>query len=457
MQGTGGPGQLSHGPCPRIALLTPYDGGNLGDAAIQDSMIANLRRRIPGVEFLGITLNCDNFVKRHGGQAFPLLASAGKHKKLEDSALDAHLPSPSRWTRRVRRALDLIPGLLSFTRRVRSFILALGRELFHSFEVLRVLRKQDLLIVSGGGQLDEEWGGPWRFPFSLCKWALLARLAGVPLAVASVGACKITSRESRWFLATALRFASHRSYRDANSKAIVAKLLPEAAKDSVVPDLVFSMPDSEIPTPAGSIREIASGRTIVAISPIAYAKPVNWPTPDTVVHERYVQQLSEVITALLREGYFPVVVYSSLGDDESVIPDLLGRLDKLGPRAAGQIYFPKIQSWRDLACVLRDCDYLVASRLHSAILGFVTQTPTVAISFDPKVDWVMRDLDQDDFLLHIRDFRAADVAAALHRLTNRRDAIVKQLSSYRQRILAESAQQYDFLAGLAHAHCHSRA
>jgi polysaccharide pyruvyl transferase WcaK-like protein len=457
MQERGAPGQQSHGPCPGIALLTPYDGGNLGDAAIQDSMIANLRWRIPDVRFLGITLNCDNFVTRHGGQAFPLLASTGTHKKLEDSALESPNPGPGRWTRRLRRALDLIPGLLSFARRIRSFVLALGRELLHSFEAFRVLRQQDLLIVSGGGQLDEEWGGPWRFPFSLFKWALLARLAGVPFAVASVGACKITSRSSRRFLATALRCASYRSYRDANSKAIAATLLPQAAKDAVVPDLVFSMPDSEIPAPAGSISNVDSSRRVVAVSPIAFAKPVNWPTPDRAVHERYVQQLSEVISALLQEGCIPVVVYSSLGDDESVIPDLLGRLDKLEPHAVEQIHFPQIQSWRDLAAVLRGCDYLVASRLHSAILGFVTQTPTVAISFDPKVDWVMQDLDQGDSLLHIRDFQAADVTAALHKLTHRKDAVVQQLGSYRHRVLVESAQQYDFLAGLAQAHCQSRA
>jgi polysaccharide pyruvyl transferase WcaK-like protein len=457
MQEKGGLGQQSRDPCPGIALLTPYDGGNLGDAAIQDSMIANLRKRIPGVRFLGITLNCDNFVTRHGGQAFPLLASTGTHKKLGDSVLESPNPGPSRWTRLLRRALGLIPGLLSFARRSRSFLLALRRELSHSFAAFRVLRQQDLLIVSGGGQLDEEWGGPWRFPFSLFKWALLARLAGVPFAVASVGACKISSRSSRRFLATALRCASYRSYRDANSKAIAAALLPQTVKDSVVADLVFSMPGSEIPAPVASIRELASGRTVVAISPIAYAKPVNWPTPDAVAHERYVQQLSEVVSMLLREGCFPVVVYSSLGDDESVIPDLLSRLDKSEPRKAEQIHFPKIRSWKDLAAVLSGCDYLVASRLHSVILGFVTQTPTVAISFDPKVDWVMQDLDQSNSLLHIRDFQAADVMAAFHRLTNRKDVVVQQLGSYRRRVLAESVQQYDYLAGQARAHCQSRA
>jgi polysaccharide pyruvyl transferase WcaK-like protein len=457
MQERGGLGQKSRGPCPGIALLTPYDGGNLGDAAIQDSMIANLRKRIPGIRFLGITLNCDNFVTRHGGQAFPLLASTRTHKKLEDSVLESPNPGPSRWTRLLRRALGLIPGLLSFARRSRSFVLALRRELSHSFEAFRVLRQQDLLIVSGGGQLDEEWGGPWRFPFSLFKWALLARLAGVPFAVASVGACKITSRSSRRFLATALRCASYRSYRDANSRAIAATLLPQAAKDSVVPDLVFSMPGSEIPAPAGSIRELASGRAVVAISPIAYAKPFNWPTPDNAVHERYVQQMTRIVSALSRQGYFLVIVYSSLGDDQSVIPDVMGRLDdEVKQGLVGQIHFSTIKSWRDLVAVLRDSDYLVASRLHSTILGFVTQTPTVAISFDPKVDWVMQDLHQSDFLLHILDFTAEEAADAVDRIKVRRDAVVQQLASYRQRALSESARQYDVLAELSLAHCQSR-
>src|SRR5277367_2607889 len=59
----------------RIALPTPYDGGNLGDAAIQDAMIENIRRRLPGVWLSGISLSCENFLNRHGGDAFPLCAT----------------------------------------------------------------------------------------------------------------------------------------------------------------------------------------------------------------------------------------------------------------------------------------------------------------------------------------------------------------------------------------------
>ena len=78
-----------------------------------------------------------------------------------------------------------------------------------------------------------------------------------------------------------------------------------------------------------------------------------------------------------------------------------------------QIFFPPIKTWRDLVAVLREADYLIASRLHGTILSFVSKTPVVAISFDPKVDWVMEDLKQSEYLLHITDFTAAEVLRTL--------------------------------------------
>jgi hypothetical protein len=57
---------------PRIALLTPYNGGNLSDASIQYAVVANIGGRLPNARFSGICLNCTNFVERHGVDAFPL-------------------------------------------------------------------------------------------------------------------------------------------------------------------------------------------------------------------------------------------------------------------------------------------------------------------------------------------------------------------------------------------------
>ena len=111
------------GASPRIALVTPYTGGNLGDAAIQDAMIFNLRRRMPGATFFGITLDGDNFLRQHGEGAFPLMAASmplsdGSGKSWVEQTKgsagfkpQAGYPGRKLWTNPIRRVLRRVPGL----------------------------------------------------------------------------------------------------------------------------------------------------------------------------------------------------------------------------------------------------------------------------------------------------------------------------------------------------------
>ena len=441
---------------PRIALLTPYSGNNLGDAAIQDAMIANIRLRLPGAQFSGITLNCDNFVGQHGVGAFSLhIRRYVTPPKVADQpgggdcATGKSGQKISRATR-LKRAIKRAPVVGWCRKTIRAWGKALWRESCHCIEGCRFLRTQDFLVVSGGGQIDDEWGGAWHHPFALFKWAILAWINHIPYVIASVGAGKVTSTTSRFFLSATLRMARYRSYRDKNSREIAAGLLPRGAGDSVVPDLAFSLPSSMLPLPAG-IRAMAQGRRVVAISPMAYARPGSWPYADHALYDRYLQQMGRVVSKLLDRGYFLVMVCSAL-TDASVIPELLGCLDpESKKRFARQMLVPAIATWKDLVALLLDVDFLIASRLHSAILGFVSQRPTIAISFDPKVDWVMEDLGQTEYLLQILDFTAEDVIAALDRLEIQRSLVMEQIGSYRDRILPVAALQYDTLAELATA------
>ena len=132
---------------PRVALLTSYNGGNLGDAAIQDAMISNLRLRIPRVQFFGITLNCDNFVKQHGAGAFPLLSamlppSYGSRESFDplSHTPEVHRPQPAVWRSSIRNALRSIPGLLPLVKKARARWPQSAREILHSLEGYRVLR-----------------------------------------------------------------------------------------------------------------------------------------------------------------------------------------------------------------------------------------------------------------------------------------------------------------------------
>ena len=218
----------------------------------------------------------------------------------------------------------------------------------------------------------------------------------------------------------------YRSYHNKNSRVLISNLLRAAATEPIVPDIAFSLPPSELPAPAG-VRSISQGRPIVAISPIVFCKPQSWPSHDRLLFDNYLREMAKVISQLIRKGYFIVVVWSSLGDDNTILPELLRQLD---PESRGklseQAYFPAIATWRDLVAVLEDADYLIASRLHSVILGCLAQVPTVAISFDSKVDWVMADLGQTEYLLHIRDLKAEQVLAALAHLKDDRTSGVSE-------------------------------
>jgi polysaccharide pyruvyl transferase WcaK-like protein len=455
--------QESQAKCPRIVLLTPYTGGNLGDAAIQDAIIGNLQLRLPGVQFSGLSLNNDNFVERHGTNAFALCKSDGRFYRMYSGRVtdEERLSRPSGEkclnVTSLKRALKQAPVLGWCLKAIYSFGRRVYREILHCAGGYSFLRGQDLLIVSGGGQLDEEWGGPWGHPFTLAKWAVLARIARVPYAVASVGACKITSTLSRLFVSAALGMARYRSYREKKSREVAAGLLRRAARDSVVPDMAFSLPSSKFPPTAG-IRSNSQQRKVVAVSPIAYAKPGQWPCQDRSLHERYLQQMVGVVSHLLEREYFLVFVWSSVGDDDRVVSEIVARLDdESKQRASRQMHIPTIKAWQDLVSSLEDVDILIASRLHSMILGFVTRTPIVAISFDPKVDWVMDDLCLADYLLDIHDFTSEDVIEALYRIELHRDVVAKQIASYLQSIRWISNLQYDTLADLAMASQRCRA
>src|SRR5271163_2431683 len=244
---------------PRIALLDSYDGHNLGDASIQDAMVTNIGLRLPNAQFYGITLNSENFIDQHGVGGFPLVARyiplfGMSHGRFAEQLKEGE--DPGRVVgcgREIKSALKRVPML----RQCLPVLAIIPQEICHLVAGYRFLRTKDLLVVSGGGQLNEEWGGAWGHPFALFKWAALARIAGVPYVFASVGTGRVVSSASRMFVSAALRMARYRSYRDKNTREVAAGLIGRAAADPVVPDLAFSLPSSELSHKTGRSLRLA--------------------------------------------------------------------------------------------------------------------------------------------------------------------------------------------------------
>jgi polysaccharide pyruvyl transferase WcaK-like protein len=441
---------------PRVTVLDHYSGSNLGDAAIIDATIDELRARLPGVELTGVSLNNANMQARHGIPGIALCATPLEYYRMsvpatpparsaQQDASASRAGEPGRLKGLVKRTF---PGLWNACRDGWFLLAAIPGELQHFSQACRHLRSSDLLVIAGGGQLDEEWGGPWGHPYALFKWTLAGRVAGTPVAVASVGACTLSSRTARLFIGLVLRLASYRSFRDTHSRDLAHQLYGPAKDDSVVPDLAFAIRKDGVEAPDQS-GAAADTQPTIAISPIAFAKADAWPSGNPDVHERYVRVMASLVSTLLRRGTRLVFVYSSLGTDQATLHEILGRLDAdAQARLAAQARVATIRNWPDFLTAVRSVDCVVASRLHSAILSFIVNRPVIAVSFDPKVNWLLEDFACTDVLLDIHDFTEADVLDRLDRLAASQPRLSHDLAREVARAAALHAAQFDRLAAL---------
>ena len=194
----------------RIGLLTPYSGANLGDGAIQEAVIQNVTKRCPDAEILSITLNPEDTGKRHNILSFPIAAPPRRvlRSSLPTSVattLGERDVTESDWFSRVAIIVKKVQILHLAVKVLRSLMRAIrlppvlseGR---HAMKAYGVLRNLDLLIASGGGQLDDYWGGAWGHPYALFKWALIAKAAGTSFMFLSVGTGSLDSKLSRFFV-----------------------------------------------------------------------------------------------------------------------------------------------------------------------------------------------------------------------------------------------------------------
>jgi polysaccharide pyruvyl transferase WcaK-like protein len=429
-----------------IALLTPYDGGNLGDGAIQEALIGNFRRFDPQSWICGITLNPGRTATLHSIPCYPLAVNSRPHYTVKTRSgpadsldLQKSLPAGgvsgdffSRWMGRARSSLLLKPI---------KFLFRLMKELRHVFRSYYLLRGIDLLLVAGGGQLDEEWGGIWGHPYALMKWSVLARLAGTEFAFLSVGGCRIESQISRQFVKVALSLAFYRSYRDEGSRQI-ALGISRNADGPIVPDLAFSLPLSR------NQPVIESGRkpTRVGVSPIAFARPGLWPTERISIYRRYLTELSAFVASLLQSG-MSVILFSSSTPDDQIFQDLRDRVSsQVENEDLVRLSSRDVATVAELVEFLRSVDLVVASRLHGLLLSFLTGKPSLAISYDRKVQRLMEDLDQARYCLDIGSFTCRELLDAFLDLQTKADLISKKVADIRHRYEMLLENQYRLVA-----------
>jgi polysaccharide pyruvyl transferase WcaK-like protein len=425
---------------PKIGLLTPYTGKNLGDGAIQEAVIANIRLRYPNAIIHGLTIDpaatekllnipCSAITSlsiRNYCKPTPVASTGGQ-------ALNIVTPG---YLKRIKDFIKRIPFIFPTWQFIRQMTVKLS-SLIAEFGLVKrgytMLREFDLLIVSGGGQLDDYWGGAWGHPFTLLKWGLVARVAGVRYVFLSVGTCTLKSPLSAMFTKWALRLASYRSYRDTASKQLLQHLA-FTRNDAVYPDLAFS---HDIPVKNETTSTI-NRRPVVGISPIAYLSSYYWPEQDLSVYDSYIKNLIAFVASLLKDD-ISVVLFHTSGTDKFVVKEILETFhNDTSINEAGSITAIITDTVEDLLSLMANFDFVVASRLHGVILAHLMNRPVLAISYDRKVMTHMEDVEQSEYCIDIHNFKLESLVEKFSTLMSQthlcRSIIFSKASEFKSRL-----------------------
>ena len=338
-----------------------------------------------------------------------------------------------------------VPLLYEALRFIKSFpvrILNVFAEAKHIIRSYKFLRNTDVLIVSGGGQIDDYWGGAWGHPYALLKWGLIARARKAKYVFLSVGTCALESTLSTILIKQALRLADYRSYRDSKSKEMLNNL-DFIIDDPIYPDLAFSYPRPQVIR----CRSNANKKTVIGISPIAYLAKCGWFGDDAVAHTGYLSSLIEFISILLERDY-SIILFTTDSPDREVARKIASTLEKLNhTEFTDRVKLVHTDTPGKLFDQLCNVSLVVASRLHGILLSNLCCLPVLAISYDRKVDTYMSDSGLKDYLLDIRGVDTQLLLEKFELITNRSQAIKSILMENLINNAAKLEHQYQLVFG----------
>jgi len=438
----------------KTILLGPFGYGNLGDAAIQEAVIQNLRRRCPEIELYGVSLNPTDTEKRHRISSYPLDRRSKRTAETTTQMSASSVTSRGYLLEWGEAQIKKIPLFYWLLKTIKELLGQIGRkeriffaEIIHWVGAYRFLRGKDLLIISGGGQLDEYWGGAWQQPYALLKWCVLARFHGLKVAFLSTGVGSIESSLTRLFLWGALKLAHYRSFRDKGSLELVQKRLGVRSGNGVVPDMAYSLNwTASPPTYAQGGQRFAVG-----IGPLSYFDPRDyaWPEHSSEVYDSYIERLARFALWLWQEGHAIVFFVGDEHHDRPVIKDIRKAMSCMGCGSTeSRLIEEPTYNVEDLLNQLTYVDVAIASRFHGVLLSHLLCKPVLAISYERKVVQLMRDMGHEQYSANIDTFDVADLQTRFYRLVHDRRKICRDIDARIAEHQEQIERQYDEVLSL---------
>lgn len=412
-------------------------GGNLGDDATQDALLQNIKRRWPDAAIFMFSMNPRDTQDRHGVPSYAIRQQRWD-RNYEPVSTKVTFKSKVKTTVSSYRFLFRLLRAINLAIRTPRIVFQELRFLVKSF---RIIRSFDLLIISGGGQLLDCWGGPWEFPYTIFKWIVLGRLARVKCYFINVGAGPLDHPLSKYFVKRALLLSHYASFRDGKSRSLIRDI-GYTRQAHVVADCVYGLDISTIKTAPLRTPHV----TNVGLSPMAYCDPLRYWDKNKSVYDRYIQTFALFGSWLIRRQYHLTLFSTDIWFDTQAIEDLRNSLKADADAADSAVINQEpVTRIEELLSQMASMDYIVTCRLHGVIFAHILNIPVLAISHHPKVTTIMNDFGLSEYCVDIHTFNADRLIDRFVSLVDNRDVIKarmhEKVASYRNELM----MQFDHL------------
>jgi polysaccharide pyruvyl transferase WcaK-like protein len=414
-----------------VGLFDHMGFGNMGDAAILEAFIANIRKRLPNAHLVAFSLYPDDTRERHGLACYPIRWWYPGWK-----VVDPPTDGASEASHKLKSRLKKWRTFYALAKAFRDCL----QELAHLVRSYRVVRSLDLLIVSGGGQLCELYGD---LPYNVFKFCVLAKVARTPVFIVGVGADLLQRPANKFLARWSVRLANYVSFRSVESQALVRSLGVKRAMH-VCPDPVYSLDLGDYLTSSpsqaiapGRIRALLrqlgvdiaadgypdsacgfdrqeyqtaslSGTTTprVGINPISFCDPRRWPRKDATVYDRYLSELTAFSLRLLAQNYHLEIFTSDIMDIYALEDLRKSLLNGASSEVASRVTFRPVLTLRELLLQMSTFDFVVTSKFHGVIFSHLLGKPVIALSYLPKISHLMRRVGHERYCADAEHFDA---------------------------------------------------
>jgi polysaccharide pyruvyl transferase WcaK-like protein len=457
----------------KIGLLDHMGWGNMGDAAIQESFIINIKRRLPGASLVGFSLYPDDTRKRHNIACYPIRWWYPGWNGEGESSADAPVP-----VSRVRLLLKRCRPFYDAAKPLHDF----ARELAHLVRSYHVVKSLDLLIMSGGGQLCDLHGD---LPYNVFKFCVLAKLSNTPVFIVGVGADRLERPLTKFFARWAVRLANYSSFRSKESQALIRSIGVKTETD-VCPDPAYSLVVREylaadrskaltsgqsqdllralgleiepqvqsqsayhrnVPN-QGATRPAGKPKPKVGLNPMGFCDPRRWPVKDDVAYRHYLDKVAAFSGWLLAHNYNLEIFTSDVITDVLAIEDLKKRiLAGLSADESASVVFRPLPTLRELLVQMSTFDYVITPKFHGVIFSHLLGKPVIALSYLPKIDHLMRAVGHDEYCLDIGDFDLETLIERFQSLVDEQDYLKALFDRTSEAYANELRSHFDNLFG----------